>query len=515
MFFLLAIAPRLYGGLTFGANLDGPGTFRIVNYDEGGSCRAVLTDFPYPTFLGRQIIGVAKLLGYAPPQRAHGGDWGKRYCQSRPLLRIQRAYSAVAGALTVCLIGLIALMMWPHRPEIAWTACALLAFSSFHVALSHSATADAPQVFFICVFTAVIVYWLTSKKTWLLFVSPLFFIGALWAKWHVFAVFAYAAVLPRLHVKQNASRYAVGLIGVLTLAVLAIGWENITEVISRRSASVWAHETGRFGTSYAHIGTWRRWVRNSINLPVVHIVGLGLPACLFVWHGFRRALADRKNRLPWLAHAPALVYAFFMLLWAPVTYYRHYLPLFPVVALLAAYGLWESGWPKRKVLLAVFFLYPVLLTLDSEYNYRFDPRRELRPWYQSHADPKTLVTYYVMPPGNARNTRLFDMGRYVRDRERYLGAADYLILSENWYDTSYPNELNGPIAWRSDWLIKTRPEYVIAYRRILSEQDPNLELEAEFNLTHFMPEYLLHRFFYGSFQLFVGDLRIYRVVSNG
>jgi hypothetical protein len=52
------------------------------------------------------------------------------------------------------------------------------------------------------------------------------------------------------------------------------------------------------------------------------------------------------------------------------------------------------------------------------------------------------------------------------------------------------------------------------YRRILSGRDANLELEAEFNLTHIMPEFLVHRLFYGSFQLFIGDLKIYRIVRK-
>jgi hypothetical protein len=203
-----------------------------------------------------------------------------------------------------------------------------------------------------------------------------------------------------------------------------------------------------------------------------------------------------------------------MLILAPVTYYRHYLPLFPTVALLAAYGLWESRWATRKLFLALFFVYPVLLTVDSEYNYRFDPRRELRPWFAEHGNPRVYTTYYVVPPRSATRTALFRMDSYVRYGRRYLAAADYLILSENWYDTSYANELNGPIAWNPEWLIKTKPEYVVAYRKILSGQDPNLELEAEFNLTHFTPEFLIHRWLYGSFQLFVGDLRIYRAVNS-
>jgi hypothetical protein len=513
-FFLLSLAPRLYGGFTFGADLDGPGTFHIINYDEAGSCRAVLGDFVYPTFLGHQIIAIATLLGYGPPQRPLEEPRAKAYCQSQTLIMIHRAYVAVSGALTVVLVGLLALMMWPARPQIAWTSSALLGLSNLHVAQSHWGTADAPQVFFIYLFTAVLTYGLASEKKRPLLLSPLFLIGAIWAKWYFFAVFAYVSILPRITLKRRASLYAACLAGVLALAVAVIAWEDITELIARRTYLLWGGETGRFGTSYGHIGTWRRWIRNTVNLPVVHMVGLGLPACLFVWHGLKRAWAERKNHLLWLTHAPALAYTAYMLVLAPVTYYRHYLPLFPTVALLAAYGLWESRWPTRKLFLALFFVYPLLLAADSEYNYRADPRRELRSWYANYDNPKVYTTFYVVPPRNASRTALFQMDRYRRYGTRYLGSADYLILSENWYDTSYANELNGPIAWNPEWLIKTKPEYVVAYRKLLSGQDPNLELEAEFNLTHFMPEFLIHRYLYGSFQLFVGDLRIYRVMHN-
>jgi hypothetical protein len=96
----------------------------------------------------------------------------------------------------------------------------------------------------------------------------------------------------------------------------------------------------------------------------------------------------------------------------------------------------------------------------------------------------------------------------------YKMAEVELGLSENWYDTSFPNEFNGPIAWNLAWLIKTKPEYVVAYRKILSGEDPNLKLAAKFNLKPFMPEFVVHRLLYGSFQLFIGELKIYRAMHN-
>jgi hypothetical protein len=59
-----------------------------------------------------------------------------------------------------------------------------------------------------------------------------------------------------------------------------------------------------------------------------------------------------------------------------------------------------------------------------------------------------------------------------------------------------------------------KPEYVVGYRKILSGEDPIVKLVAEFNLKHFMPECVVHRLLDGSFQLLIGDLRVYRVVHN-
>ncbi len=64
--FLLALAPRLYSALTVGWDWDEAGSFTLVNFDEAGSCRAVLGGFDYSTFIGLQTIGIAELLGRGP-----------------------------------------------------------------------------------------------------------------------------------------------------------------------------------------------------------------------------------------------------------------------------------------------------------------------------------------------------------------------------------------------------------------------------------------------------------------
>lgn len=509
----VSLCLRLYGGLTFGFGLDGPGTFKMINFDEGGSCRALQRGFDYPVFVGHQVVAIASILGHGPTAADVGQRAAKQYCQSRELILIQRVYSAVTGALTVVLTAILALLMWPSRPQIAWTAAALLGLSNLHVAHSHWGTVDAPQVFFIVLLTTVITYGLVSHRKLPLLLSPLFLVAAVWAKLYVFAVFAYAFVLERLDIRRHWKRYLAWLAPVAGVAALLVlgNLDRLEPVITR---FVWGADHSKFGTGYAVIGLWQRWLRNAVNLPVVLLVGLGTPAAWFAVRGLRRACKHPGQRRLWLVHAPAAAYALHLLLLGPVTYYRYYLPLLPTVVLLSAYGFWESRWARKRVWVLLFCLYPLLLTLDSEYTYRNDPRRRLSTWFEAQGRPSFYHSFYVSPPRAAKRTRLFEMERYLQYGAAYLAPADYVILSENWYDTAFPNELNGPFAWRTDRLVKTRPEFAEAYRRILSDRDPRLRLETEYNVRHFTPEFLLHRRFYGTFQLFVGDLKIFKVMQG-
>ena len=70
-----------------------------------------------------------------------------------------------------------------------------------------------------------------------------------------------------------------------------------------------------------------------------------------------------------------------------------------------------------------------------------------------------------------------------------------------------------PLVGNPQRLVKTTPEYTAFYRAALAGQHPLLEMEQEFDLHHFMPEMLVHRAVYGNVQLFVGDLKIFRILQ--
>jgi hypothetical protein len=553
--FLLALVPRLYSAITLGHDWDEPGSFTLINFDEAGSCRAALDGFNYTGFIGRQTIAIDKLLGGGPEPGVHGQTMPvKAYCHGAQHMRVARVYSAVTGALTVMVLAALGLVLVPHCPAVGWTAGGLLAVSGFHISQSQTGTVDAPSTFFIYLFLLLMVVAVSRRKPLGLALSPVLLIPAIWTKYWVFAIFAYLSLIPERIYRYltqgmtsgrvvlvvlaaallfgalgNSDFRAAGLYPLLALFYLVIPWRSVPRPmlvfwllvpilayllcrIDLIQEYTMGGMEGVFGTSYGAIG-WHKWLRNLVNLPVVLTVGLGLPAFLFFLVGVRRLFDGVENPRPWLCLMPVLLFALYMAFVAPVTYYRHYLPLLPGAALLAAYGLHATAWSGRPWFMALFFLWPTLLAVDLVRDYHQDPRLELRQWYAEHPGARVFISFYVSPPARASgNSRLF-RPEFAMGNADILKQADFLILSENWYDTAFANELNGPLVNDSRRLVKTRPTYTAFYRSALDGTYPHLELVSVLEVANFMPELRLHRRFYGTFQLFVGDLRIYRVIK--
>ncbi len=552
--FLLALLPRLYSALTVGWGWDHPGSFSLVNFDEAGSCRAALGGFDYTPFTGAQTIAIASALGSPPPAGIHGDATAvKRYCHGPEHLMVARGYSAVTGALTVVLTVLIALWLVPAQPATGWMAGGLLALSGWHMSESHSGTVDAPSTFFIYLFLAVLVYASTRNSVRSLRLSPVFLLGAVWAKYWVFALLAYLAWLPErvwAYLRRGMSNRRIGwliaasallfalpsiqgfrehalLPYTLALWYLLVPWRRVP----RGMCLVWAllpplawmlshidliaaytmgSASGRFGTSYAAID-WHKLPRNLLNLPLVLLVGVGLPAWLLLPAGLRAVFSGGFGPArAWCCLLPLAAFALFMAFVSPITYYRHYLPLLPVACIIAACGLYATRWGARRWCVALVLLWPALLAVDLVGDYHRDPRIALRAWYAEHPGTPKFTSFYVNPPSG--NNALF-RPEYAAGDAAVLRRAGFLILSENWYDTALANELNGPLVHDLSRLVKTRPAYASFYRDALAGRHPYLEPHRTLAVHNFMPELLLHRYLYGTFQLFVGDIRIWRVVE--
>jgi hypothetical protein len=551
---LLGLVLRLGAALDYGRNWYGDGRITLVNFDEAGSCRAALDGFAYPAFVGQQTLAMAAALGLSPPEGIRGDAPAvKRWCQDDGHLLVARSYSALCGALTVLLLGLLCLMLFPAQPVVAPLAASLLALSGWHISESMVGTVDAASTAFIYGFFAAGIWaWRRGGLRWM---AALLLLGAVLAtKYWVFALLGGVLCVPdrsRALLLQGIDRQrgalllvaGAGLAGLLTnpalpsaavwpLAALfyllppwrALSWPGRALLMDGPLLLIAALQwdtflaytggglQGRFGSDYGAIG-WNKPLRNALNLPIVMVVGLGLPATLFalagVWQLWRRECLDRV----WLVLLPLPAFALYLFFVSPVTYYRHYLPLLPALCLLAALGLAAVRSGLRVPLAAVVLLWQGALAWDLVSDYHFDPRRELPAWYAQHQPHAVLTTYYVNPPPRMTARHALLRAEWMVDDSPVLAQADTLILAENWYDTAFANELNGPRVQVLERLIKTTPAAARFYRRVLAGEDPRFELVAAFRAPTFMPELWLHRRVYGSFTQFVGDIRVFRVRS--
>lgn len=546
---LAAVVLRALPALDYGQDWYGRGTFTLVNFDEGGSCRAALGGFPYSPLAGVQTLALAALGGHEAPTEAYADPRiAKAFCHSEGHLIAARLYSAILGGLTVGVVALLSLQLFPRRRGLALGAAALLGLSGWHISESMVGTVDAPSTFFIYLFLLLAVLALRrGGVAWPGAAAALVF--AVGTKYWVFALVALAALVPTpayrrvlagLGVRRGAlllGTYALlfGLVsnpaaGPLLRWLLPLGWLALVpwqrlSIAGRIClfAAPWlaplamyyepfvayasGYPEGRFGTDYGAIG-WHRPLRNLLNLPAVLVVGLGLPAFGLLVRGVGVLALERNRDRAWLALLPLLAFALYMAFLAPVTYYRHYLPLLPAAALLAALGACSLGW-RPALLWSLVLVWQALLAWDLVSDYRYDPRRSLASWYAQHQPQRVLNSYYVNPPpASAAVHRLFRVP-YASDQR--LAWADTVILSENWYDTAFANELNGPLVADTQHLIKTTPEAAAFYRAALAREHPRLEHLATLRAPTFMPELQAHHFFYGSFTQFVGDLQLFRV----
>ena len=443
LLFLIALIPRLNSAQSVGWHWFGQGTFTLVNFDEANSCRAWLNKDDYSAFLGAQTVTITALLGNPPPKRAIGNyRLAKDYCLGPGHMIVARSFSAVMGALTVVALALIALVLSPDKPHIAWSAGLLLALSGFHATQSHMATVDASMTFYLYLFILAIVIAVSRRGLLALLLSFALLIPAVFSKrfWPM-PLFAYLAFIPQQSWRWFMGRTEIRHVVIVTCAALVMaalafntgfkstGWYpllalfylfvpwrklnywTIPQFLAMPWLTIWlaglnlfyleqftsGQMSTQFGSGFGSIG-WNKFARNFLNFPIVLIVGIGLPAALLIPQGIRQMVNDDKNIRLWLCFLPVLVFAAYMLFIAPRTTYRHYLPLIPAAALLAAYGLWSLRIASNRLFLALFFTWPLLLLIDFEQDIHQDTRRQAVSWYEQHPKAINYFTIYANPP---------------------------------------------------------------------------------------------------------------------
>ena len=180
----------------------------------------------------------------------------------------------------------------------------------------------------------------------------------------------------------------------------------------------------------------------------------------------------------------------------------------PMVAILGAYGVTAfAGRLKKRTWLPALLviLYTLTIALVGQYNAWNDTRYRARTFLNSEAqtDKKVCYSYYVWIP---------DMPTPYLKKD-----ADLLLLHETYYGRYwkfFTTPFKSPPACCEEIYHCLGEEECAFYQTLLAGNDPDFELYKVIPTIEIMPERLLFKRLFGTYETFLGDVRIYKRRAN-
>ncbi len=180
----------------------------------------------------------------------------------------------------------------------------------------------------------------------------------------------------------------------------------------------------------------------------------------------------------------------------------------PFVAVLAGRGLAgilrgnleRPAWQRLGATWLVV-LYTLVLTLLSQSNFWFDPRYRAKNFLtENYPQAEIYYSPYAyaegMPPG-------------LREQEE----ADLLVVHESFY-SRYWKSFTTPFQYPPDCCEEVYHCRSVSecqfYQNLLSGKNEDYELVRTFPTKEYLPERVLFKDLFGSFETFLGDVRVYR-----
>ena len=262
------------------------------------------------------------------------------------------------------------------------------------------------------------------------------------------------------------------------------------------------------------------WLVNPTLYLLAVVAGIGLPACAAALFGAMRlrghSAPAEKPRLHWWHHGwwiPAgLLLLEFGVRWSIDTpFVRRANEFMPFLAILAAYGLhrtWLAPRRARQLRWAVAG-YGLALCLVGQSNHWFDTRERARAFLLAqYADSEQRIAYteYAYAAGSPKS------GRFRR------GEWDLLVTAEPWY-SRFHRSFTTPTPGRqphcgSEIYHNPGERECAFFQRILRGDHPDIRQVAHFRTRTVLPERWLYRWLFGTFETFVGDVRIFEWTAN-
>jgi hypothetical protein len=418
------------------------------------------------------------------------------------LVIIGRLISLGFSLLTIILLYGVAMRVFKDR-AVALSSALFLALSGLHVTQSHYATADTANTF---LFYATIMSALVNMRTG----RPLFFLiavltaGAGLAVKLNFLVLVPVIYLCGYHRLRPFLWFLVATV-IFVIFETASGW--------RYDFSNWMLTMHNVQTDNVNAVADNNKLTNILVYAAGIPVALGLGSLAVFLRGVKDIVksgaAYVTRDLLWLLVLPVALHGV-MICMLDIPFARHFLPIVPALCLVAGYGLKKFREQLSvglfRLLLAVLMCYQLFYIGSVEYNFVHETRDAAKIWLEKNIPPGQSL--YV-----ACAQRLPNLKSLATPGSHY--GSRYVVMHETFY-YRYIRSVVTPLLDYPRWENVYRGN-AMDYREVqkIFQGRSSLKLIKIFPVVCLTPESWLFKKWWGTYQQFIGDVRIYENTGIG
>ena len=431
------------------------------------------------------------------------------------LIMIGRGLSTLYALLLIWLVFRIALYLFKDR-SVAWLSALFLAIFDLNITYGHYGIPAISYVFWAHLTIFLLLKWydfVQERGQWqywpILFAIPFTTAMTFATKFDFIPFFIGGVVLTILVTRKKIS---------IPISLLLIPLFLGLFVLSFGLATAFTLTFEEVRHSFDYLYRQNKDVIESDNhllynpfLYIMAIVGgSGLPVVLAGIYGKFVYLKKGVKKLPFGLVIFLIFLALeFVIRWNIDTPFVRRVNIFmPMVAILGAYGLTTFSKKFKKwswLPIAIVISYTLTIALIGQFNAWNDTRYQARAYLNSveQADKKVCYSYYVQIPGMPK-------AHLKKD-------ADLLVLHETYYGRYwkyFTTPFKNPPNCCSEIYHCLGEEECAFYQNLLAGNDPDFELHKTIPTIELMPERVLYKHLFGSYETFLGDVLIFKRKRN-
>lgn len=448
---------------------------------------------------------------------------------SDSLFILGRILSLFYSLLLIILLYIISFTITGNK-RIALLSSLLMSIFDLNITYSHYATPDIAQVFwdYLSVFSIFLLYKnqrssngmhdvMTRASGWLIILVALSISMALSFRFDIVPLLLLLLTMGFLLFKDKIplkdSLYTMVIIIILLCGFfyLSVGF-NFSLKDFFISKHILTHE------NYEIVPHNNHYLYNPMLYFLAILSGTSIPAVIiFVPSLVLLFIKDKEGDLgKFILLSSFFIFFSFIILWAAdAPFVRRANIFLPYIAIVAGYGLInfiDSGASKKKkifrtCLVSLVVVYTALNSLISQYAFLTDTRYKASKYLNEHLSSHALIAYSMyakvgsMPDGIPL--------------KKFNDHVDFIVLHEAYYGR-YWKYFTTPFKLPRccDEVYHCDYNDCILIQSLLSNKS-DYRLIKSFEVSHVLPERLLFKYLFGTYETFLGDVLIYKKSSVG